>query len=366
MKVFISSLITGMEPARAAAKVAIETLGHQATMAEDFGAMPQTPQVACLDGVRKAGAVVLMLGQRYGAVQPSGLSATHEEFREAHDRCPVLAFVEEGATPEPKQAEFLREVQAWDSGLFRASFASTADLDRKVVQALHRLELASAAAPFDARELLGRTLAAFPDERGSQGTVLAVSVAGGPGQAILRPSRIEDPALAETLEKEALYGSGRLFLRGGGTEAKLDEGALVIEQAGARWRVGRSIRLDAQGGVLVRSTIETESGGLPVILVETLQERLAVSIRYAVWILDQVDPTQKLSHLAVAARLTGGFGMRTRSEHLASPHSMSMGSYGNDHKPVHLSPGPLPRPALAQGSEAVVDDLMTLLRRQRR
>ena len=366
MKVFISSLIVGMELIRAAAKAAIETLGHEAIVAEDFGALPQTPQVACLDGVRKAGAVVLILGQRYGAVQPSGLSATHEEFREARDRCPVLAFVQEGAPPDPQQGEFLREVQAWDSGLFRAGFANAADLERKVVQALHRLELASAAAPFDARELLERTLAAFPEERGSQGTILAVSVAGGPSQAILRPSRIEDPALAETLEKEALFGPGRLFQRGGGTEVKLDGGALVIEQAGARWGVGRSIRLDAQGGVLVRSTIETETGGLPVILVETLQERLAVAIRYAVWMLDHIDPTQRLSHLAVAARLNGGFGMRTRSEHLASPHSMSMGSHGNDHGPVHLSPGHLPRPALAQDSEAVVDDLMTLLRRQRR
>ena len=40
MKVFISSLITGMEVERAAAKIAVETLRHQPVMAEDFGARP--------------------------------------------------------------------------------------------------------------------------------------------------------------------------------------------------------------------------------------------------------------------------------------------------------------------------------------
>ena len=40
MKVFISSLIGGMEPLRAAAKEAITTLRHEAVMAEDFGARP--------------------------------------------------------------------------------------------------------------------------------------------------------------------------------------------------------------------------------------------------------------------------------------------------------------------------------------
>ena len=57
MKIFISSLITGMEDTRAAAKSAIEALGHAAVMAEDFGARPQSPQVACLDGLRQSSLV---------------------------------------------------------------------------------------------------------------------------------------------------------------------------------------------------------------------------------------------------------------------------------------------------------------------
>ena len=79
MKVFVSSLISGLESLRAVARDAITTLRHEAIMAEDFGARPNSPQVACLTGLRNADVVVLILGERYGAIQASGLSATHEE-----------------------------------------------------------------------------------------------------------------------------------------------------------------------------------------------------------------------------------------------------------------------------------------------
>src|SRR6185295_20078467 len=83
MRVFVSSLISGMEPLRRAARDAISTLGHQPVMAEDFAARVSSPQVACLGDLRQADLVVLILGDRYGDIQASGLSATHEEYREA-------------------------------------------------------------------------------------------------------------------------------------------------------------------------------------------------------------------------------------------------------------------------------------------
>jgi hypothetical protein len=92
MKVFISSIISGMEPFRAAAREAVEQLGHTAVLAEDFGAQPRSPQIACLDGLRQSALTILIIGERYGAKQSSGISATHEEFREARDRRPILAF----------------------------------------------------------------------------------------------------------------------------------------------------------------------------------------------------------------------------------------------------------------------------------
>ncbi|MGV7180700.1 DUF4062 domain-containing protein, partial [Xanthomonas axonopodis] len=103
-----SSLITGMEAERAAVKHAIELLGHQAIMAEDFGARASSPQVACLSGVRDADLVILVLGPRYGTKQAGGVSATHEEVREARSRKPLLMFVQSGVEAELDQAELIK------------------------------------------------------------------------------------------------------------------------------------------------------------------------------------------------------------------------------------------------------------------
>jgi len=100
MRVFISSIIAGYEEYRNAASEAIQSLGHEVVRAEEFAASPTSPQVACLSGVRSADVIVVLLGARYGANQPSGLSATHEEFREAKEDKPVFAFIQSGLSHE--------------------------------------------------------------------------------------------------------------------------------------------------------------------------------------------------------------------------------------------------------------------------
>src|SRR5262245_40121385 len=116
MKIFISSVIRGFEAYRDAAARAARALRHEVKRAEDFSASPSTPQQACLSGIRWAEAVILIIGSRYGPRQPSGLSATHEEYREARGRCPVIVLVQRGVDLEPAQQEFLGEVQAWATG----------------------------------------------------------------------------------------------------------------------------------------------------------------------------------------------------------------------------------------------------------
>jgi hypothetical protein len=165
MKIFVSSLITGMEAFRAAAREAIIQLGHEPVMAEDFGAQPASPQIACLQGLRQSATMILILGADYGAKQPSGLSPTHEEYREAKDKRPVLAFVQERVNRDPDQTSFVNEVQAWDSGLFRDGFSSPDQLRAKMTLRLHEWELSTMAGPVDEQEMLQRALSLIPDER---------------------------------------------------------------------------------------------------------------------------------------------------------------------------------------------------------
>lgn len=128
MRVFVSSVIRGQEEWRDAVRSAIETLGLQAVMAEDFGASPRAPRTECLAAVRDADVMILILGSEYGQPLESGLSATHEEYREARESTPVLAFLHDGSVRVGDQARFVSEVREWESGHFTGSFGDAAQL----------------------------------------------------------------------------------------------------------------------------------------------------------------------------------------------------------------------------------------------
>lgn len=153
VRVFVSSVIRGLEEFRDAAVRAARSLRHEVKRAEDFGASPASPQEACLAGVRWADVVLLILGERYGDPQASELSPTHEEYREARERCSVLALIQDGVEREPAQARFLEEVRDWVSGHYTASFSTPEEIHDEVVRALHELELAHAAGSLDENEL---------------------------------------------------------------------------------------------------------------------------------------------------------------------------------------------------------------------
>lgn len=365
MKIFVSSLIGGMEPLRAAARAAILSLGHEPIMAEDFGAQPQSPQVACLDALRGCDAVVLIFGDRYGAVQVSGLSATHEEYREARDRLPILAFAPRNAEPDTHQAAFMKEARQWVGGLFSPPFADAEDLRSMVTRALHEWQLSRAAGTVDPTELRDRALAPLADQhdrRQHNTPTISLSLVGGPAQAVLRPSQIEGPSLGHEIRKAALFGDAAILDPDAGSKISIESGRLILRQE------RRLVSIDADGGIVVRLSIEDNSGRslLGAIIEEVVVERLASALRFGAWMLDHVDPTARLSQIALAARIeaSGYMAWRTQREHEASPHSMTLSNIGQDETPpVHLTPAHRPRAALRFEANHLVEDLVTLLRR---
>jgi hypothetical protein len=365
MKVFISSLITGMDALRSAAREAVLQLGHEPVMAEDFGAQPQSPQVTCLSGVRESGLMILILGAGYGAKQASGLSATHEEYREAKDRCPVIAFVEQGALRDEDQAAFVREVQSWESGLYRDGFAGADQLRQLITRRLHEWELANAAGPVNESRLLAQALSLLPEEerghyRGGRSLVLAL--AAGPSRAILRPSELERPSFQEELLQLALFGGNRIFTPAKAATADIEEHALVLTHDDG----AGTVRLDGQGNLTLRLPLADAGHGM-VVVEENVTEVLAAALRYAVAVQDRIDPTQRITHVAPAATLSGSNDhvvWRTQREQDASPDSYSMGFGQDGRKPVHLTPAVRPRPALRHQAGQLVEDLLTLLRRE--
>lgn len=366
MKVFISSLISNFAAERRAARRAVETLRFEAVMAEDFGAQANSPQIACLQGLRSADVTVLVLGEDYGAVQPgSGLSATHEEYREARDTKPILAFVQEGVSHGPEQAAFIAEVQGWEGGLFRGGFRDADDLQAAVTRALHDVTLANAAGPVDEQKIVARAIALLPQQNRNtvEGPFVDVAIAGGPQQQLLRPVQMEASELADRLLQNALFGTNRFFDRAAGIDSGLHGADLILAQ-----QRGASLRLDQQGAMVLRLPATEPGardvfGGLPAIIEETVQQRIATALGFAAAQLEQIDRTERITHVAIAVQISGSdyIGWRTRAEHAASPNSMTMAMGGGERGPVTTFRR---RAALQLDRTHLVEDLLVPLRRQ--
>lgn len=365
MKVFISSVISGFEKYREAAASAVETLGHTTIRAEHFGASPSSPRVACLQAVRSADVVMLVMGPRYGEVQSKGLSATHEEYREARDSKDVLVMIRIGVEFEPDQQRFLEEVQNWESGHYTKSFGSPAELNSAATRALHDLELSKARGSVDVDEILDRAIDFLAEDQNgfSSKPKLAISLASGPYQKVLRPSRLESQELTADLLKIALFGEEPIFTTEAGTQTAVEDDVLILEQA------GRTICLAEDGTLDLTAELGTRSGSLPAIIEEDVSAEIGRFVLFADAALSRIDDSYRLSHSVVAAALldVGHQAWRTREEQALNPNSISMPTIGFGRRavePVHLDPPEKPRSALSPSRREIAEDLMVMLRRQ--
>lgn len=368
MKIFISSLIAGFAAERAAVKMAVTTLRHEPIMAEDFGAQPTTPQLACLQGLRSSDMVILVLGPNYGAVQPSGLSATHEEYREARQTKPVLAFVQQDVTPDLQQAEFIAEVQSWEGGLFRGGFVDAADLEASAIRALHDVALSSVLGPVDQDDLARRAAALIPEEsrRTGMAASLNVAVTGGPAQRLLRPVEIESSRLSDTLLQAALFGTDQMFDRSSGSDVSLEAGSLFIAQD-----TGASIKLDEQGSMILRLPLDErgsrrgvdDMGDSMVLLEEVIEAKLGSAIGYLAGALELIDPRERITDVAIAASLSGAEyrAWRTRAQHSERRGRVAINMHDTQREPVVTTER---RAALRLDRTRLVEDLLVPLRRQ--
>jgi hypothetical protein len=364
VRVFISSVITGYEIFRDAAAAAIESLGHEVIRAEDFGASPATPQQACLGGVREADAVVLLVGARYGAAQPSGLSATHEEYHEARESKPLLVFVECGAVREPEQEAFLTEVRGWAGGQMTEDFETAEGLRAAVTRQLHRFEMSQQVGTADPNEMQGRAMQLLPgDDRNSHKSALILAVAGGPRQSILRPAKIESTDLYEELLQRASFGPHRLLDTRHGTQRAIRGDALLLEQPDA------SILLNEEGSVRIMIPAHAQDDdsltSLMVIIHEVIEERLTQGLRYVDHVLDHIDPTHRLTRLAIVVAVHGAehMGWRSRAEHVRSPNSVHISTRATGGA-VGLAPPDRARGALRTSAHEIAVDLAIRLRRK--
>lgn len=86
-RVFISSVMEGLEAERRAVAEAVREIGAEPVWFEEFGARDQDPEQAYLSEVDLSDVYVGILGSRYGGQDPAtGYSATHAEYLRAVER----------------------------------------------------------------------------------------------------------------------------------------------------------------------------------------------------------------------------------------------------------------------------------------
>jgi hypothetical protein len=367
VKVFISSVIAGFEAHRDATVQAARSLGHQVIRAEDFGASPASPQQVCLQGVRDADVVVLLLGARYGSPQASGLSPTHEEFREARDLRPVLVFVQKGIAREAKQEEFISEARSWSTGNYTADFTTPDDLRMVMTRALHQYELSLAAGSADVSDMLTRANQLIASAHAVHSPNLCLAIVGGPNQQVIRPSELSDAVLSNVLKREAQFGPFAIFDDEHGAAATVLDSDLIVSQAASQSSLvlneSGTIRI-IQPAVRKRNALAAE---LSALIEEDIMSRLVRGMGFAGWTLEKIDPLHRITDIVVAAAILQAnyLGWQTQSEHAASPHmtSISPRSMTAEQVPVHLTPARLNRAALIHDSARIAEDLTVLLRR---
>ena len=237
-----------------------------------------------------------------------------------------------------------------------------------MIRALHDNAVATVIGAVDPEVLAKRATSLIPPESRNMvsAATLDVAIAAGPTQRILRPVEIEASALADSMLQTALFGQNPIFDRALGNEVGLAESELTIAQ-----ERGGSLRLDEQGSLLVRLPLDgterrrsgMDMGGMMVLVEEVIQAKLSTAIGYAAAAIEHIDPTQRITDVAIAARISGAEyrAWRTQAQHAASPGSVTIGYNGNRERlPVVTVQR---RAALRLDRSRLVEDLLVPLRR---
>lgn len=268
--------------------------------------------------------------------------------------------------PEPAFAAALQQLEAWGFDVEILEVSADGPFPAASACAGPRTGVSSVAAPESAAEGLQRALALVRQARNTAGEAALVLVATAtPRAALLRPSELEDPALAAWVEREALYGDPPVLERGEGTATGVSGHSLVARQSRA-W-----VAIDEEGTVVVMRPL-TRGVDRSVILRGIIEEEvladLEADLAFVNRVLEQVDPGQRATHVIPVAALIGATytAWRTRAEQAASPNSMSINMSSGDRIVTHLSSPAQARAALSGQRSNLATDLMVLMRREAR
>jgi hypothetical protein len=210
------------------------------------GSSPRPQRVTYSRRVKRSDIYLLLLGAEYGDPMPdTGLAPTEEEWTIARNEGkPIVVFRQTGVSPQPRQEAFIREVEAYQTGIFRKTFTDTGDLLGKLEVAL--VAAAATIQPMRPHRLKGVVTVPWrPEDRGF----------GRVGGVVLE-THLVPIGDVEPLRASGLGEISRRLARGGRDHGLFAEGdplvfptseyavAAEIEPGGQRAAVGVSITIE--------------------------------------------------------------------------------------------------------------------------
>jgi len=137
-RVFISSVMSGFDPYRAAARQGVVDAEMKPILIEDFPSLDMSSRTACLDLVQSSDVYLAIIGDRPGS-SPLGKPVVEEEFEEARRRkIPRLLFIQSTSRDSETEA-LVGRLSDFVAGRFRTSFGTPDELRTAIVAALREL-----------------------------------------------------------------------------------------------------------------------------------------------------------------------------------------------------------------------------------
>lgn len=209
--------------------------------------------------------------------------------------------------------------------------------------------------------MLTRAMSLLPDRQHTGGEVSLAVIVGTPLESpIIRPAELESPALAQWLTQTLLFGDLALFDYSESTAPAMSGNSLVVRQTRS-W-----VALDSFGTVVILRPLRRQPHiGLPAVIEEQVQRDIRDALHFAGNVLDHLDESHRISHVAPVVALIGAsYGAwRNEAEHAASPNSMAVNMTGSDRPVAHLTPAVRDRGSLRSATDEMAEDLTVLLRR---
>jgi hypothetical protein len=298
-----------------------------------------------------------LLADRLSASTDRGIPAIAREIIDASGLTPSAPVWREPAR-HPAETQTVDPVQ----------FAAARRLNPQLIDPSAR-EAAPALTSSDVAATVARASGLLREGRwrGRSGALLVV-VACGPQRERIRPSRLEDAELTNTVQQRAAFGRARVLDPRAATTHRFGGQALVLRQEGSELHLagdGTVVLLDPSIADARRAS--GALGGM-VVIEEHVRAQLVAALTFVGDLLDQLDPLGAVSMVVPVAGMLDPQHMawRTQAEHNADPNRINPNMFGPERALAELTPPNRPRAALLGETADLAEDLLVLLRRQLR